>query len=111
MRNIFLFISILLATLLADASPACSQLIQELKSMQMAQIQLLDSMSRKDDDFAKVLRQQSVRMENHVPKKSDVLSLANAATAYEQHGEKQKDLVRRFKIASAELLLKVSDCL
>lgn len=117
MRNIFLVMTILLATVLADASGAstggqnCGQLAEDLKSMRQAQHHLLDSMSKKDQDFAIVLRQQSYRIENQIPKKTDSKSLSNAADAYEQHGKKQTELVQRFKVAADSLLDKVQACL
>ena len=100
----------------AQASGKCESLIQDLKSMQGAQQELLTSFMRKNETMAEVLDQQADRLEKNLIlhqtfKKSDFRSMHVSAEAFRSHQVKEIAIVDHFGKAVSELLEQVNTCL
>jgi hypothetical protein len=94
----------------------CENLIQDLKSMQAAQTELLSSFMKKNETMAEVLDQHADRLEKSLIlhqslKKTDLRSLHLSAEAFRGHQQKETAIVDRFGKASNDLLDQVEACL
>jgi hypothetical protein len=110
------FIAAILLALPSIAASKCDDLIQEIKSMQNAQKQLLQSLSQKNEMIATVLDQNADKLEKKMTvqralKKSDLYSLRVSAKAFRNHEQRESALIERFEKASAELLDQVQTCI
>ncbi len=116
-----IFLSIFTSAALVFASAAhaaskCESLIQDLKSMQGAQQELLTSFMKKNETMAEVLDQQADRLEKNLIlhqsfKKSDFRSMHVSAKAFRSHQQKELLIVNHFGKAVNELLEQVNSCL
>ncbi len=99
-----------------NSSNKCENLIQDLKSMQGAQKELLQSFMKKNETMAEVLDQQADRLEKNLVlhqslKKYDLSPMHVSAEAFRSHRVKEAQIVDRFGKASGELLEQVKACL
>lgn len=84
--------------------------------MQNAQKSLLATFIRKNEMMAAVLDQNAERMEIKIEQRqtlklSDLNSLKNSADAYRNHESKEKELIKKFEKAAANLIGQVQKCL
>lgn len=84
--------------------------------MQQAQASLLKSLSKKNESMAKTLDQFGKNFEGLASQKksvrrADVLGLKISAKAFREHGNREEQLIKRFEIATNELLNQVESCL
>lgn len=117
----FVFLFHIAAMSLAHAddkvqSKSCVELIKDLKGMQQAQHQLLQSFLQKGDSIANTMDQHSQNLKlsqsrNGKLKKTDFQGLSRSAEALRKHQTKEADLISRFEKASDSLLDQVQDCL
>lgn len=101
-------------TVLANTN--CMELSEDLKAMQAAQKQLIQSLSQKNELMASTLDRTADKLERNSSqrkniKKSDLKSLRIVAKAFRGHEKRESALVARFERASAELLDQVQVCL
>lgn len=101
-------------TVLANTN--CMELSEDLKAMQAAQKQLIQSLSQKNEVMASTLDRTADKLERNSSqrkniKKSDSKSLRIVAKAFRGHEKRESALVARFERASAELLDQVQVCL
>lgn len=100
----------------AATAVTCAELAEDLKAMQSAQKQLLQSLAKKNETIAQVLDQNATQLEkrmakNRTLKRSDLQSLRVSARAFRGHDKRETALVTRFEKASNELLAQVQICL
>lgn len=110
------FTALLFSVSALAAAPKCEELSQDLKAMQEAQKQLLQSLSRKNEMMATVLDQSAEKLEkilthNRTMKKSDLSGLHISARAFRNHEKRETALIEKFERASGELLDQVQGCL
>ena len=101
---------------LASAPPRCGDLIHDLKAMQSAQKQLLQSLGQKNQIIATVLDQNAEKLEKIMShqrtlKRSDLSSLHISAQAFRCQAKRETALIAKFERASDELLGQVQSCL
>lgn len=106
----------LLSTSAMAAQSQCASLAEDLKAMQSAQRELLQSLSDKSGLMASVLDQSAEKLEkimakNRGMKRSDLSSLRMSAKAYRNHEQREKVLISKFQRASDGLLDQVRSCL
>lgn len=93
----------------------CASLISDLKNMQSAQEQILNTYVKRNTLIGEVFESNASKLENSVntesSKKAAVNNLRNASEAYRNHEAKEKDLTQRFTTASRSLLALVEVCL
>ena len=103
---------ILIAMAQAAQAKTCSELGDDLRSMQKAQASLLESMVRKNDSMASTLDQYANNLQNQrTVRKSDVISLRKSGQAFRDHESREEKLVGRFNKKTDELLTLVEECL
>jgi hypothetical protein len=112
------FLTAALFSVSAFASPhsRCEEMVQDLKAMQAAQRQLLQSLGEKNQIIAMVLDQNAQKLEKLMSKqrtlrKSDLSSLHVSAKAFRGHEKRETALIAKFQHASDELLTEVESCL
>lgn len=113
------FLAVLIFSMSAFASGTsqrCEGLSQDLKAMQSAQRQLLQSLGQKNQIIATVLDQSAKQLETIMSRqrtlrKSDLASLHLSAKAFRGHEKRETALIAKFQQASDELIEEVQSCL
>lgn len=98
------------------ASNQCAELAEDLKAMQTAQKQLLQSLSRKNGTMASVLDQNAQKLEKKMKtqralKRSDLNPLKASANSFRGHERREAQIIEQFERASDSLLDQVQVCL
>ena len=113
-------VSGLLLFLLSSAAHAtnnkCENLAQELKAMQQAQHQLLESRAAKGELLSETMDQHAAQLEkilasSHQIKRGHIQNLRLSAKAFRGHENREAQLIQRFEKASDQLLDQVQACL
>jgi hypothetical protein len=90
----------------------CVALVYEVKSMQIAQSKLLQSMIDKDLMLARSLELQAQNVEkNKVFSKTLVMSLKRSATNLKDHHKNEQKIIDRYEALSNRIYTNVLDCL
>lgn len=101
---------------ISDVKKTCSDLVNDLKAMQKAQSELLNSFQRKSQSIASTLdiHAENLRKKAQIKgklKSNEIGILNRSADALRHHQAKEAELVGRFEKASAQLLDQVQTCL
>jgi hypothetical protein len=90
----------------------CAALVREVKSMQSAQSQLLQSMIDKDLMLARSLELQALNVEkNKVFSGTLVASLKRSAKNLKDHHRSEQKIIDRYEVLSSRVYSNVVDCL
>lgn len=113
MKTALAFISIILFAGNSFAASSCGQLKEELKAMQAAQQQIMNSLVNNHETFASSLEEYSVIVKGAKGASSGVIAgeMSESSQAFRARGIKGKKMANKLNEATTDLLARVAACL